>query len=70
MAATIWIRAETGLMSFTDPLPPGIAARLGKDVFRVSEDGSPWDPEKPEKPAAAAKPAVAPAKVPPAAGHA
>ena len=55
----IWIRTETGLMEFSEPLPAGIAARLGKDLARVNEDGSPWDPDKPEP---GAKPAAAPAK--------
>jgi hypothetical protein len=58
-AEKIWIRTETGLMEFSDPLPPGIAARLGKDLARVNEDGSPWDPDKPKAPA---KPAAAPVR--------
>jgi len=57
-AATIWIRGETGLMAFSE-LPAGIAARLGKDLFRVNKDGSPWDPDKPKAPA---KPAAAPVR--------
>jgi len=46
-AATIWIRGETGLMAFSE-LPAGIAARLGKDLFRVNKDGSPWVVSEPQ----------------------
>jgi hypothetical protein len=53
MADTIWVRGETGLLGFSHPLPPGVTARLGKDLFRVNADGSPWEPDEADEAEAA-----------------
>jgi hypothetical protein len=63
MGETVYVQDAGRVLGFSEPLPPGIEARLGSgQLRRVDKDGSPWAEQA--EPAARSEPAVPAAHVP------